>query len=164
MQWEKVKPKGRCQCHASNDGEGQSPNYLFHGVTLFWLCRNCRNRAKKSVIAITFWSFSVSPSHSPCALLLQRRHHCAALARIVCAGQSRERSSRNGCYNEQRFLSAAFGASTINSKELNMTALQGWIVIGLLVLIMLGIVGIGVELKDLPYLWRTDAPNADLER
>jgi hypothetical protein len=26
-------------------------------------------------------------------------------------------------------------------KELNMTALQGWIVIGLLVLIMLGIVG-----------------------
>jgi hypothetical protein len=87
-----------------------------------------------------------------------------ALARIVCAGQSRERSSRNGCYNEQRFLSAAFGASTINSKELNMTALQGWIVIGLLVLIMLGIVGIGVELKDLPYLWRTDAPNADLER
>jgi hypothetical protein len=40
-------------------------------------------------------------------------------------------------------------------KELNMTALQGWIVIGLLVLIMLGIVGIGAEIKDLPYLWRT---------
>ena len=35
MQWEKVKPKGRCQCHASSDGGGQSPNYLFHGVTLF---------------------------------------------------------------------------------------------------------------------------------
>jgi len=35
-----------------------------------------------------------------------------------------------------------------------MTALQGWIVIGLLVLIMLGIVSIGVELKALPYLWR----------
>jgi hypothetical protein len=45
--------------------------------------------------------------------------------------------------------------STINSKELNMTALQGWIVIGLLVLIMLGIVGIGAEIKELPYLWRT---------
>ena len=40
-------------------------------------------------------------------------------------------------------------------KELNMTALQGWILIGLLMLIMLGIVGIGVEIKDLPYLWRT---------
>ena len=36
-----------------------------------------------------------------------------------------------------------------------MTALQGWIVIGLLVLIMLGIVGIGAEIKELPYLWRT---------
>ena len=36
-----------------------------------------------------------------------------------------------------------------------MTALQGWIVIGLLVLIMLGIVGIGTEIKVLPYLWRT---------
>jgi hypothetical protein len=36
-----------------------------------------------------------------------------------------------------------------------MTALQGWIVIALLVLIMLGIVGIGAELKELPYLWRT---------
>ena len=42
-------------------------------------------------------------------------------------------------------------------KELNMTALQGWIVIGLLVLIMLGIVGIGAELEALPYLWRTSA-------
>ena len=37
------------------------------------------------------------------------------------------------------------------------TALQGWIVIGLLVLITLGIVGIGVELEALPYLWRTSA-------
>jgi Ca2+-binding RTX toxin-like protein len=36
-----------------------------------------------------------------------------------------------------------------------MTALQGWIVIGLLVLIVLGIVGIGAEIKELPYLWRT---------
>ena len=43
----------------------------------------------------------------------------------------------------------------IQVKELNITALQGWIVIGLLVLIMLGIVGIGAEIKDLPYLWRT---------
>jgi hypothetical protein len=42
-------------------------------------------------------------------------------------------------------------------RELNMTALQGWIVIGLLVLITLGMVGIGAELKDLPYLWRTSA-------
>ena len=49
-------------------------------------------------------------------------------------------------------------------KELNMTALQGWIVIGLLVLIMLGIVGIGAEIKALPYLWRTETPSADLER
>jgi len=38
-----------------------------------------------------------------------------------------------------------------------MTALQGWIVIGLLVLITLGIVGIGAELKALAYLWRTSA-------
>jgi hypothetical protein len=42
-------------------------------------------------------------------------------------------------------------------KELNMTALQGWIVIGLLVLMMLGIVGLGAEIKFLPYLWRTSA-------
>ena len=62
------------------------------------------------------------------------------------------------CYNEQRFLSPAFGASTIHSKELNMTALQGWIVIGLLVLIMLGIVGIGAEIEYLPYVWRTYSP------
>jgi hypothetical protein len=49
-------------------------------------------------------------------------------------------------------------ASTINSEgSLNMTALQGWIVIGLLVLITLGIVGIAVELEALPYLWRTSA-------
>ena len=38
-----------------------------------------------------------------------------------------------------------------------MTSLQGWIVIGLLVLIMLGIVGLGAEIKYLPYLWRTAA-------
>jgi hypothetical protein len=38
-----------------------------------------------------------------------------------------------------------------------MTALQGWIVIGLLVLITVGIVGLGAEIKDLPYLWRTSA-------
>jgi hypothetical protein len=38
-----------------------------------------------------------------------------------------------------------------------MTASQGWIVIGLLVLIVLGIVGLGAEIKDLPYLWRTSA-------
>ncbi len=35
MQWEKVKPERGCQCHASSDGEGQNPNSLFHGVTLF---------------------------------------------------------------------------------------------------------------------------------
>jgi hypothetical protein len=46
---------------------------------------------------------------------------------------------------------------TINSRELSMTALQGWIVIGLLVLIMLGIVGLGAEIQALPYLWRTSA-------
>ncbi len=45
-----------------------------------------------------------------------------------------------------------------------MTALQGWIVIGLLVLIVLGIVGLGAEIKDLPYLWRTDTPSGDLEK
>jgi hypothetical protein len=43
-------------------------------------------------------------------------------------------------------------------------ALQGWIVIGLLVLILLGIVGVGVEMKVVPYLWRGDAPSADLDR
>ena len=42
-------------------------------------------------------------------------------------------------------------------KELTLTALQGWIVIGLLVLIMLGIVGIGAEIEALPWLWRTSA-------
>jgi hypothetical protein len=45
-----------------------------------------------------------------------------------------------------------------------MTALQGWIVIGLLVLIVLGIVGLGAEIKELPYVWRTDTQSADLER
>jgi hypothetical protein len=38
-----------------------------------------------------------------------------------------------------------------------MTALQGWIVIGLLVLIMLGVVGLGAEIKVLPYIGRTSA-------
>jgi hypothetical protein len=38
-----------------------------------------------------------------------------------------------------------------------MTALQGWILIGLLVLVVLGIVGIGAELQNLPDLWRTSA-------
>ena len=42
--------------------------------------------------------------------------------------------------------------------------LQGWIVIGLLVLILLGIVGVGVEMKALPYLWRDDAPSDELDR
>ena len=37
-----------------------------------------------------------------------------------------------------------------------MTALQGWIVIGLLVLI--GIVGVGAEIEYLPYVWRTYSP------
>ena len=39
-----------------------------------------------------------------------------------------------------------------------MTALQGWIVIGLLVLIVLGIVGIGAEIEGLLWLWRTYNP------
>jgi hypothetical protein len=43
-------------------------------------------------------------------------------------------------------------------------ALQGWIVIWLLVLILLAIVGLGAEIKYLPYLWRGDAPSADMER
>jgi hypothetical protein len=38
-----------------------------------------------------------------------------------------------------------------------MTPLQGWIEIGLLVLIMLGIVGLGAEIKALPFLWPTSA-------
>jgi hypothetical protein len=42
-------------------------------------------------------------------------------------------------------------------RELSMTALQGWILIGLLVLITLGIVGLGAEIQALPYLWRTSA-------
>ena len=37
-------------------------------------------------------------------------------------------------------------------------ALQGWIVIGLLVLIVLGLVGIGAEIGYLPYVWRTYSP------
>jgi hypothetical protein len=37
-------------------------------------------------------------------------------------------------------------------------ALQGWIVIGLPVLILLRIVGLGAEINFLPYLWRDDAP------
>ena len=37
-----------------------------------------------------------------------------------------------------------------------MTALQGWIVIGLPVLIMLGIVGLGAEIEAVPWLWRTN--------
>ncbi|MGC1234485.1 MAG: hypothetical protein WA838_07440 [Xanthobacteraceae bacterium] len=40
-----------------------------------------------------------------------------------------------------------------------MTALQGWIVIGLLVLIVLGIVGIGAEIEGLPWLWRQQSKN-----
>ncbi len=40
-----------------------------------------------------------------------------------------------------------------------MTELQGWIVIGLLVLITLGIVGIGAEIEALPWLWRTYNPS-----
>ena len=43
-------------------------------------------------------------------------------------------------------------------KSASMTALQGWIVIGLLVLIILGIVGIGAEIEYLPYVWRTYSP------
>jgi hypothetical protein len=43
-------------------------------------------------------------------------------------------------------------------------ALQGWIVIALLVLILFGIVGLGAEIKALPYLWRGDAPSGELER
>jgi hypothetical protein len=39
-----------------------------------------------------------------------------------------------------------------------MTALQGWIVIGLLVLIVLGMVSIGAELEALPWLWRAYNP------
>lgn len=38
-----------------------------------------------------------------------------------------------------------------------MTTIQGWIVIGLLVLIVLGAVELGAELKDLPYVWQTPA-------
>ena len=38
-----------------------------------------------------------------------------------------------------------------------MTALQGWIVIGLLVLIVAGIVGLAAELQALPYLRRASA-------
>jgi hypothetical protein len=39
-----------------------------------------------------------------------------------------------------------------------MTALQGWILIGLLVLIMLAIVGLAAEIEYLPYVWRTYSP------
>jgi hypothetical protein len=52
--------------------------------------------------------------------------------------------------------SRSFSAPSIR-RELNITAVQGWIVIGLLLLIMLGIVGLGAGIKALPYLWRTSA-------
>ncbi len=45
-----------------------------------------------------------------------------------------------------------------------MTVLQGWIVIGLLVLITLAIIGLGAEIKYLPYVWRThdvEMPNPE---
>ncbi len=49
--------------------------------------------------------------------------------------------------------------STIHSKEpKQMTTLQGWIVIGLLVLIVLGMIGLGAEIQYLPYVWRTYSP------
>jgi hypothetical protein len=76
----------------------------------------------------------------------------------VARGKAENEVGGMACYNEQRFLSFAFEASTINSKELNMTALQGWIVIGLLVLIILGIVGLVAEIENLPYVWRTYSP------
>jgi len=60
MQWEKVKYKGRCQCHAHGECEGQCQNccYLFHaGVPLFQPCSDYRDKPRTSVIANTFWSF-----------------------------------------------------------------------------------------------------------
>jgi hypothetical protein len=56
-----------------------------------------------------------------------------------------------------RFFEITNRGRAASRRELNMTALQGWIVIGLLVLIMLGIVGLGAEIQALPYLWRTSA-------
>jgi len=53
--------------------------------------------------------------------------------------------------------SRPFGQHRQFGRELNMTALQGWIVIGLLVLIVIGIVGLAAELQALPYLWRASA-------
>ena len=67
------------------------------------------------------------------------------------------------CRNSTKLFGCAYSnrqalSSTIHSKELNMTSLQGWIVIGLLVLIVLGIIGIGAEMEGLPWIWRTYNP------
>ena len=48
--------------------------------------------------------------------------------------------------------------TSIRDGAKTMTALQGWIVIGLLVLILLGIIGLGAEIEYLPYVWRTYSP------
>src|SRR5215471_18545575 len=81
--------------------------------------------------------------HSPCLSWLAK----FLIPVIACYFES-----SGGLLNSSR----QFSVSSIR-RGLNMTALQGWIVIGLLVLIMLGIVGIGAELKALPYLWRAAA-------
>jgi hypothetical protein len=39
IQWENTKRKGRCQCYAGSDGNGQGQNYryLFHGNLPFFI-------------------------------------------------------------------------------------------------------------------------------
>jgi len=65
MQWEKIKPKCRCQCHAGSDGEGQSPNYLFHGSAPFLVVLRLPEKGKE----------------------IRDRHHVLELL-IICGGRA----------------------------------------------------------------------------
>jgi len=94
--------------------------------------------------------------HSPIACAVAVIRWVLMYRVIVC---DNGRAALHAAVKRQEIASAfnRYPLSSILQKELNMTASQGWIVIGLLVLIMLGIVGLGAEIKDLPYLWRTSA-------
>jgi len=56
-QWEKTKPKSRCQCHACGERESQGQNYSYlHGnhlpSTMFGAFRGCRRPDARQTIAI----------------------------------------------------------------------------------------------------------------
>jgi len=65
-------------------------------------------------------------------------------------------------YRKPLWASAIFKGSRDDCLSPNCAT--GWIVIGLVVLILRGMVGLGAEINFLPYLWRGDVPNADLDR